>query len=264
MAAVSGSSGLKDRSATGVQVIHRAADVLRALSDSETGLSLAQISKAIGLPRSTVHRIVVALEAERFVISSRGHGYRLGTGLTELVKLSDGDLVEVAHPFLVELAASAKETVGLSVLEHGHAVHVDQVRGPQMLRADSAIGVPLPLHCTAAGKALLAQMSAKVANGLLTGRLERSTKHSIATRAALLRELDEISRTGVAIDNEEYVEGVTALGMIVHPPLGRQASVTITGPSFRIVPRQQRLTALLADACARIDKALRSAAPPRS
>src|SRR5277367_572310 len=88
----------------GVQVIARAASVLRALEGKPEGLSLAQIAREVGLARSTVQRIVAALAAEDFVSEAQpGRGVRIGAGLARVSASINSNLTDMLHPHLVAL-----------------------------------------------------------------------------------------------------------------------------------------------------------------
>jgi DNA-binding Lrp family transcriptional regulator len=140
----------------GVQVISRAANVLRALEGEKQGLSLAQIAQRVGLARSTVQRIVDALSEEHFLIAATPtSGVRLGPALTRLAESARVEFDDITRPLLIELSQSVGETVDLSVLKNQGAVFTDQVQGAHRLRAVSHVGETFPLHCTANGKALL-------------------------------------------------------------------------------------------------------------
>src|SRR4051795_3740252 len=101
----------------GVQVISRAAEILRVLHDAPAGLTLAEVARRVGLPRSTVHRIVGTLELEGFVAGATADGrLRLGPEPGRLAATSRTKLLQVARPFMEQLAGAVKETVDLAVL----------------------------------------------------------------------------------------------------------------------------------------------------
>ena len=128
---------MKDNAKTkdGIQVIARAAAVLRALKEGQTGLSLAQIADRVALPRSTVQRIVAALIDERLLIATRAAGVRLGPELQALAEAARTSTVDLCRPHLAALMAATGETVDLSVLRGGQMVFVYQVQGSHRLRA---------------------------------------------------------------------------------------------------------------------------------
>ena len=138
-------------SASGRQVISRAAAVLRALAEDNSGQSLGQIAKKTDLPRTTVHRIVAALEAQQLAATTPA-GVRLGQALVRLAASAHTDVVAAARPFVEALGRRLRETVDLCVFRGQHAVSVDQFASDQELRVVAAVGTAYPIHCTAHGK----------------------------------------------------------------------------------------------------------------
>ncbi len=123
-----------------VQVIARAASIMRALEDTTTGLSLGEIAIKVGLARSTVQRIVAALESEKLVVAASPAGrVRLGPTILRLAGSVRTDFVALAKPFLVELSKELHETVDLASVKGDHLVFIDQVIGSQRLRTVSAV-----------------------------------------------------------------------------------------------------------------------------
>ncbi|HMI90042.1 MAG TPA: helix-turn-helix domain-containing protein, partial [Polyangiales bacterium] len=143
----------------GIQVIARAALVLRALQRYPDGASLGDLAKAVELPRSTVQRIVNALDCEGLVVAASSQtGVRLGPALLGLAASARFGIVELARPTIEALAKATGETVDLSIAGHDKIVFVDQVPGTHRLAAVSAVGVSFALHSCANGKAALAAM----------------------------------------------------------------------------------------------------------
>ncbi|MFZ1996412.1 MAG: IclR family transcriptional regulator, partial [Solirubrobacteraceae bacterium] len=148
-----------ERSTGGIQVIARASQVLRSLGDEPDGLSLGELATRVQLPKSTVHRIVAALQAEGLTAAGGGNGgYVLGP---EFIRLASGQhqgVRTLARPLLEALSRKVNEAVDLSILVGDRAVFVDHIEAPHFhpLRAVSAVGASFPTYCTANGKALLA------------------------------------------------------------------------------------------------------------
>ena len=127
------------------------------MGSERQGLSLSQLAQRVELPRSTVHRIITALETEGLAATASPHGrYKLGPELVRLAAGQHGELRTEVRPLLRKLSAEVNETVDLSVLIDDHVSFIDQVAAPHRLRAVSAVGGSFPAHCTANGKALLA------------------------------------------------------------------------------------------------------------
>jgi len=223
--------------------------VLRALEGCPQGLSLGQVSRQLNLPKSTVQRIVAALETERFVIASTSHaGVRLGPALVRIARSARFGLAEITHASLEQLAQRTGETVDLAVLDGSKAIFVDHIEGSHRLRAVSAIGISFPLHCSANGKALLAALDE---NALLQVRktieLTRFTPSSICTWNQLEKELKQIRATGIAFDNEEHTQGIAAVGTSIVGPEGELAAISVPTPSVRFADKRQELEAALMD-----------------
>jgi DNA-binding IclR family transcriptional regulator len=240
-----------------VQVVARAAAILRQLGGAPRGRSLAEIAAAVGLPRSTVHRLVKALEQEQLVAPvSASSGFRLGPGILQLAHASREWLVANVHPELVRLSAELGETVDLAVLSGDRVTFIDQVARPQRLQAVSAVGVSFPLHSTANGKALLAQLDDAEVRRLLPRRLERLTKSTITSVDALLAELAEVRDTRLGWDREENDVGICAVGTVIPNPFGIPTAVTVPVPASRFAGGEARLAAALLSTRERIEAAL--------
>jgi len=246
-----------------VQAITRASRILAALEASPGCLSLAQIAQRVELPRSTVHRIVKALTTERFLVpvSSAG-GVRLGPRLAGLASAALGELRQQVRPHLERLSERINETVDLAVLDRDHVIFIDQVAAPQRLQAVSAVGARFPAHCTANGKALLAELSTDQVRELLPARLPRLTANTITSRPRLMEELERVRAEGAAFDREEHTAGICAIGRAIPDGVGGRAALTIPLPALRFHDREPQLAKALEQACAEISE-LFAAMPSR-
>ena len=169
----------------GIQSIARAASVLRALGRRQQGMSLGEIARVVGLPRSTVQRLVQALQQERLVEVGGldGPGVRLGPGLAELAGTIRVDVVRVARPHLQVLFDTLHETVDIAEARGGEVQFLDQIVSDRELRAVSRKNGKLSLHWLACGKVLLAAMSAcrgRVRSGSHAGARDRPQRHQPA------------------------------------------------------------------------------------
>ncbi len=225
-----------------VQVIARAATILRALEDENSGLSLGQIAQRVKLARSTVQRIVSALETEKLVIAATPNGrVRLGPTILRLAASVRSDFVSLARPLLERLSEELHETVDLSTVKKDHLVFIDQVIGSQRLRTASAVGETFPLYCTANGKAYLAQLSDTAVEALIGRAYESRTPKTLQHIDALLADLKTARRTGIAFDREEHTLGVCAVGVAMHDPLGNAVAISVPVPSQRFPDRQHMI-----------------------
>ena len=247
----------RDTSPNGVQVIARAAQILRALDGEPDGLSLSQLSERLDLPRSTVHRVVSALAAERLVAAASPNGrVRLGPELARLALSSRRELRQELRPHLQRLFDAVNETVDCAVLDGDHLRFIDQIAAPHRLRAVSSVGTTFPLHCTANGKAILAELGRDEATRVLPTRLKRCTPATITGPAELLAELERVRETHVAFDREEHTAGISAAGIAVRDPFGALAAISVPMPTQRFAGREDEVAGALLAARAEILRAL--------
>ena len=234
---------------SGVRVIVRAAEILRTLSQHPEGMTLREIANSVDLPRSTVQRIVKALDYTNFVIAaSPTSGVRLGPALATLAGAAKQiDVVQFCRPLLVKLNNDCGETIDLTVRGNDKMVVVDQVPGVRHnLVWLTAIGSSLPLHASAPGKALLAELAPEQLAALRKCyRLMQLTENTITDWAKLDAELAQIRRDGIAYDREECFNGIRAVGKFVRGPSGDLCAISIPTPAERFETIKDRLAQML-------------------
>ena len=246
----------------GVQAIARAGAVLRALEASPEGTSLADLSDAVGLPKSTVHRLLGALASEDLVQLGPEGTARLGSGLVRLGAAVRRELRFRLAPVMLGLRRELDETVDLAILEGDRVTFLEQFPAPQRLRAVSGVGTSFPAHCTANGKALLAGLSDETVELLLPARLERFTPRTIVSRNALMAELDEVRDRSYAIDEEEHTAGICAVGAAVSDPAGTAAAISVPAPKQRFDERREEYAERVAVAASEASHLLGGAPVP--
>jgi DNA-binding IclR family transcriptional regulator len=235
---------MRNRGASGTQAVDRALGVLVALGEARPAPGLSELSVQLGLHKTTLFRMLGALERTGFVERDEGqHGYRLGPTLMRLgaqAKRSTG-LHEAARPILIELAAATGETASLEVLVGDHVLILDEVHGHFLIGSRSEVGTQWPAHATSTGKVLLAAARFDVGNDARNkpqgpqARLARITPNTITSRAALERELTKVWNTGHAIARGELEPGVLAIGAPVRNTDGKVvAAISVTGPVARL------------------------------
>jgi DNA-binding IclR family transcriptional regulator len=243
----------KVRDFSQVQVINRAASILRAVRKSG-GLTLAQLAREVGLARTTAYRIVATLETEGMLTTtSPGGKIQLGTELVLLGAAVRTDVRRELRPFLEELSLRVDETVDLAVLDKDHCLFLDQIIRLRRLHAVSGIGVEFPLHCTANGKALLTTIPIEEVMRILPEKLTIYTPTTIQTREQLLQELETVRAEGLAYDREEYTQGICAVGAVVYAPMDSIVAISIPVPSVRFYGNEQKLVDELIQICALIN-----------
>lgn len=244
-----------------VQVIARAAAILRALEDENSGLSLGQIAQRVSLARSTVQRIVAALETEKLVIAATPNGrVRLGPTIMRLAASVRSDFIALARPFLEQLSVELEETVDLSTVKKDHLVFIDQVVGSHRLRTVSAVGETFPLYCTANGKAYLAQLSDTAVAALIGEAYPARTPKGHTRIDTLLNELKTVRKTGIAYDREEHTLGICAAGVALQDPLGNSVGISVPVPIHRFDPHQTTISDKLLATKRNLESRMKSAA----
>ncbi len=225
-------------SATPSAVIDRMTLVLDSF-DGPGRLTLAQIVRRTGLPRSSAHRMLERLVQLRWLRRS-GRDYELGMRLVELGSLAvhQDRLVRAATPLLHELHRATGLVVHLAVLDGADVVYLDKIGDRMTAAIPTRVGGRQPAQCAAVGKAILAYNNDHEPVNLSA----RKTKYSISTAAQLSAELDKVRSHGVAFDREESLPGFGC----VAAPIGGQgdavAAVSVCGPMNRLT-FDQRLAA---------------------
>ncbi|WP_161955070.1 IclR family transcriptional regulator [Moorella sp. Hama-1] len=226
-----------------VQSLEKGLKVLEALAAAGGGVGLSELSRRLGLNKSTVYRLLTTLKAYGYVdqeaVTER---YTLGLKVLDISSslLDRLDVRAVAHPYLKELAATSQEAAHMVIRDGGEAVYVDKVEGNRTIRMYSQIGRRVALHSTAVGKAMLAFLSQEEVKEIITGRgVPRFTARTIITMAALEAELARVRERGYAIDDSENEEGIRCVGAPIFDHRGRVvAVVSISGPTLHVTPER--------------------------
>jgi DNA-binding IclR family transcriptional regulator len=246
---------------SGVLVIAKAAAVMRALGDNPQGLSLAAIAHIVDLPRSTVQRIIAALEAEYLVESLGGRGgFRLGPALGQLINKTQSDIISMVRPYISELSLLVGESVTLASLIGDKIYIVERIISERELRIVFPIGIQPPSYATASGKVLLASLGATKVSALLPEVLPEFTPQTL-DQPALLAQLEDIRLSGVAKDNEEYIEGICSVAVLINTYLGNYA-IAVVAPATRTHVRAEQFEAALIDCKQSIERMIGSPTVP--
>lgn len=237
----------KPQSNQGIQVISRAAEILRILKKDNSGLSLGQIAERVHLPRSTVQRIVNALIAERLVMASAAEGgLRLGSEIQSLAAAGRINMAELVRPVLSDLSRQTEETVDLALFRDDHMVFLDQVVGSHRLRTVSAVGESFPMTTTANGKAALSLMEDDALVALAAPEL-KSAGDTTRPLSDFLKEIEDIRSTGIAWDLNEHSDGISAAGFAFCDPMDQIYAVSVPVPSHRFERLKSHLATMLLD-----------------
>ena len=218
--------------AAGVQSVRRAFELLETLAEGGP-MSLSQLFAKSGLPLTTIHRLTGTLVGLGYLRQLSAKQYALGPRLIHLGERSSRLLTTWVVPHLTGLVDELGETANLAMLDGDEVVYVAQAPSRHSMRMFTEVGCRVLPHCTAVGKALLAQLPAEQVEGIVrrTG-MPAQTENTITSRARLAEELDVVRRQGFAIDDGEQEVGVhcVAVALADGAPL---LALSISGP----VPR---------------------------
>jgi len=211
-------------------------------------IRVTDASEALGVVRSTAHRLLAMLQLHGFVVQDPvSKAYRSGPALVDigLSVVRDMDLRTQLRPFLEELSKTVGETAQMIVLRGSDSLFVDSVESQKALRTASRVGNTLPAHCTSGGKALLAAMDPVAVRQLYDGvRLTKLTPRSIGSKDALERELTRVREQGYASNVDESEPDVSAVAAVVRTRAGHPvASLAISAPSSRFTASEMERAA---------------------
>lgn len=216
-------------------VIDRISLVLDAF-DGPGRLTLAQVVRRTGLPRSSAHRMLERLVQLRW-LRRNGRDYELGMRLVELGSLAvhQDRLHKAAIPKLHELHAATGLVVHLAVLDGPDVVYMEKVGNRMAAAIPTRVGGRQPAHCAAVGKAVLAYADEDDVEALTVDLLSRRTKYSISSPNQLRSELAKVRAHGIAFDREESFPGLGCVAAPIGDPGQAVAAVSVCGPMNRMV-----------------------------
>lgn len=222
-----------------IQSLARATNILEYLSDYRSGDGLSNISRGVGLSKSTTHSIITSLEKLGYVQQDQVSGkYALGLKLFELGQVvhASMDLRSIAMPYLHSLAQRYQETVHLAVLSKGEVIYIDKVDSPRSIRIISHVGGRNPAHCTGVGKVLLAGLSEEELERVIRDKkLHRFTPNTITEPGKLKIHLAKVRQDGYAQDEEEIEVGLSCVAAPIKNYHGVViAAISVSGPTGRV------------------------------
>ena len=223
----------------GVPSVVRAVRILEAVADAARPPTLAELARSLGIPKSTTHDLCVTLLRERLLARSPDGRFRLGVRVLELYRgyNTGSDLSAAFAEVCDEVVPRHEETLVLSVLDGREVVYVACRNGTQPIAVNYRIGLRLPAHCTATGKAILSTLPEKQVRQLFAcGELPRPTRRSLGSLADLLRELEATRRRGYSVDDEETVDGMLCVGAAVRTCRDVHAGVAFSTVKARLAP----------------------------
>lgn len=232
--------------ATRVRSVDRAIDVLETMARTGAPMTLGQLCQILGAPKSTTWTIVRTLVARQVLAyEAATRTYRPGPTLRALGRSRPAavDLAAVARPHLARLAHVTREAALLQVPSGREVVCAERIDSPEPIRYVAEVGGRRPLHCTAAGKVILAwARPGFAADYLRLPRLRACSANTITQTGRLRDELARIRHLGYAVSAGEYALGLMAIAAPVLDAVGDLvAAINVAGPTFRMRGRQREL-----------------------
>lgn len=217
----------------------RSLRLLSVLANEGRPMALAELIKALKLPKATVHRLCMQLSDSGYLARDLNErDFVLGPAMRQMAlnTLNHGSLRGLRHEVLARLVAQVGETCNFTTLDGAGVLYLDRVEAPWPWRLTLDVGAHVPLHCTASGKLFLAFMNeAQRETVLRTIHLPAITPHSIVDADALRVECTTIRDRGCSFDSEEFVLGLVAMAVPVRDQLGEvRAALAVHAPTGRM------------------------------
>ncbi len=250
------------RTTTPVPALDRSVALLRILASAATSLTLAELSDAVQVSRSTVYSLLATLQRHGMVEKDPRHKtYQLGVGVFELgsAYLQRVSLVPVFNEVGARLAEQCRETVKLAILDGHDVVYLGKQDGIYSVRLVARVGSRMPAHATAVGKVLLARLEDDTVRMLYEGyQFQARTQHTLRALPDLLDQLAICRRQSFALDREESSIGVQCVAAPIHDHSRTiVAAISIGVPNDRLDDaRLAELTTMLVDAAGQISRRL--------
>ena len=229
----------EERARGGVQSLGRAFSILEEIARHREGIGLADLSKRVGLHNSTTFHLARTMVSLGYIRQERdSRRYRVGRPLFALAAsaLDEIEMVNLATPILEDLSRESGESGHFAVRMGDSVVVIARTTGTGAFQLTDRVGVVRPAHCTALGKIILASLRPDQLKRFLERvELKPSTEKSITDPAALLREIAEVRRSAVAVDDGEFNAEVRCVAVPVFNFTGDViGALGISGPVWRM------------------------------
>ena len=225
--------------------IDKTLSILEAISQNPKGLSLADIVKSVGIPKTTAYRILEILSAREYVSWNKDNEkYLIGIKSLEIgiSGLVGQDIVDVSIPYLQELSATVGETSFLAVYNAGDVVYLYKAEGTSSIQTTARLGSRRPAYCTALGKVILANLSIEETDRVFEKKLTKFTEKTVTDRLKLYEEFAHIRSDGYAVDDESVEYGLYCLAVPIYNFTGAViAAISVSGPIDRVNENRTRI-----------------------
>ncbi len=221
------------------RTLSRGLEILELLSEHPDGLELHQVAKAMEMPKSSAFNLLQTLVQHKYIRKPENAlRYQLGLKLFEVgsAAVNHVDVTSVIRQYMTDISRACNETMHCGILSGPDVLYIDKMESTQSIRMSSHVGVRMPLHATAMGKAFLACFTDEQVRALYQGvQMASLTPHTITDADTLLKQLQVIRQAGYAMETQESNLNVSCIGVAI---LGRDDkpayALSISAPSFRM------------------------------
>jgi DNA-binding IclR family transcriptional regulator len=222
-----------------IKSLRNALDLLEEFNGDRDELGVTELSNRLNLHKNNIFRLLATLETKGYIEQNKGtENYRLGVKSLELAQtfIKQLGLVRPVKPFLKEIVKECNEMAYIGIIRQSSVVCLDVEESNQTVTVTNHVGLKLPIHCTAIGKAQIAYATEEELEKLgILDNMDRFTPNTIVNNDAFIKHLKEVARQGYALDNEEYYPGVKCAAAPIRDYTGRVVGgISVSGPSFRM------------------------------
>lgn len=219
-----------------IQSVSRAIQIIRCFENYEE-LGVTEISKMVGLHKSTTFGLISTLEANKLLEKSDHTGkYRLGLELFRLGTKVNSTLRHIAIPYLEQLVKMYQETVNLVVMDDLSVIYLEKVESTRSMRISTVVGGRLPLYCTAVGKAIMSNLPMdELLSKLNRMEFTKYTDNTMCDKNSILKSLEKAKLNGYAEESEELEIGLSCVAAPIYNHFNYPfAAISLSGPTFRM------------------------------
>jgi IclR family acetate operon transcriptional repressor len=228
-----------------VPAVQRAIQVLEILATTAEGFSLADLSKRLDVPKSTLFRILTTLKHNSLVNhDEQRRKFTLGLKLLDWgnVALSRIDLKTVAHPHLVRMARETKQSYYLAILDHYEVILIDRVDTPEIWTMVARLGQRSPVHATASGQILISDLRPEVLEKIIKrSGLKKYTVRTITSLRKLKQRLVKVKECGYSVADAEYKPDLCALAVPIFDHHSRVAAALMMALPHAMTAKNKKM-----------------------
>ena len=225
-----------------IQSVTNALNLLEQFKRDRDELGVTELSNRLGLHKNKIFRLLATLETKGYIEQNKAtENYRLGLKNLELGQafIKQLGLVRPLKPFLKEIVEECNEMAYIAIIRQNSVVCLDVEESNQAVKVTNDVGLRLPIHCTAIGKAQIAYATEEELEKLgILDNMERFTPNTIVNKVEFIKQIKEVARRGYALDDEEYNPGVKCVAVPIKDYTGRVVGgISVSGPSYRMTDK---------------------------